>query len=132
MSLIDLIWIIIFALIQVRAAYRDARLIESGTYPNHRDNAIIAVATAIAYNIIDSVIQSKIIILFPLLLAIRWIIFDIALNLYRKKPLDYIGIPDKEDAILDNVLFRHPGLQYVIKFTLLFITFLIYKYVQIS
>jgi hypothetical protein len=50
-----------------------------------------------------------------LLLLLRWIVFDIALNFFRNLPLDYIDLPDKDDALLDSMPYAwHFGLKAVV------------------
>lgn len=61
---------------------------------------------------------------FFLVLALRWLYFDIRLNIRRGLPFNYIG----KNAMLDKMLRKLPYAeysQYIIKFTLILITILL-------
>jgi hypothetical protein len=66
---------------------------------------------------------------FPLYMAIRWLLFDIYLNIFRDRPMLYIGerSDEEEDAKTDNLLLLLPYAEYsqlIIKFALIIITYL--------
>ena len=98
-------------------------------YINHTISAIVAFlyCLGIAYVCIDG--TAKIITGTIVLLAFRFLFFDLFLNIWRGLPFFYIGITDKKDAKSDKFLQMLPNPetnQFIIKFALIFISLILY------
>jgi len=73
----------------------DYKLISKNKTIDHAENAIVTCTTAA---ILCIVVES--ITLFPILLNIHWLVFDIVLNYLRNLPLQYVGRAAKTDRLL--------------------------------
>ncbi|MDQ3072816.1 MAG: hypothetical protein M3Q97_06105 [Bacteroidota bacterium] len=100
-------------------AWRDSKEIAHGIWPDHFGGAVAAILFAILLAFACLGLRFTTLAFVLLLLSLRWIVFDLALNFIRGLPLSYIGLPDKNDAFLDTLLLEEPGLQYILKGALL-------------
>jgi hypothetical protein len=73
----------------------DYKLISKNKTIDHTENAIVTCTTAAILCII-----AKSITLFPILLNIHWLIFDVVLNYLRNLPLQYLGRSAWTDRVL--------------------------------
>lgn len=114
--------------LQGAAAWVHAQWIAAGAWPSHAMSGIYGVATAVCIAAVwmwrakGTLLQAGFFVL--LLLAIRWIAFDLALNHFRRLPWHYTGIPDYNDALLDSM----GRWQFLMKAALLLVSGLLFFY----
>jgi hypothetical protein len=102
--------IVIFFLFVILDAWVQSVLIKWGTWINHLLWAVVVTAIALGMALIQTRQIYPFAIFFFFLLSIRWLVFDIALNLFRGKDWLYAGTPDKNDSFIDSLPWgEHPG-----------------------
>lgn len=104
-------------------------IIAQGVYPDHFKHAVIAFWYCLFIAFFTHA-EWQILTCLMLLLSLRWIIFDILLNLFRGKEWNYVGIKDKSDAKMDLFLLKLPNYKYT-QFIpkILLLTLSIYLYI---
>ena len=102
-----IIQIALFIILAIVNGLIDGRLINSGKNIDHTSSAIIR---GILLGMI-SLLNFKVFILGA---SIFWIIFEIVLNLTRKKPVLYVGFTSKLDKLTRTIFPKNTGVYYLL------------------
>lgn len=91
-------------------AWFQSRLIKRGVWIKHGLHALIAIGVAVGLALIHTWQIAPLVVFTAFLLALRWLVFDISLNLFRKRHWLYAGTPDKNDSFIDSLPWgENPG-----------------------
>lgn len=90
-----MVLITIWLALIIGRAIIDYTLINKNKIIDHTENAIVTCSLASILCIVD-----KSVMLFPVLLCVHWLIFDILLNWLRGLPLQYLGRAARTDRFL--------------------------------
>jgi len=118
MILLIFIFEIVFILVN---AFEDWRTITiEGKYINHRVETIAIIVFMVFIWCVVAVFNWRLAIVgFITFWPLRWLLFDLSLNLMRGKPFDYLSEPGENASVLDTFLTKHKKYQYIIKSILL-------------
>lgn len=119
--------IILLIAIIIADAHLQANLVKSGEWINHRDSSLTALFYTVLLNLLLINITHELRIVLPLLLAIRWLIFDLFINIFRFGigKFYYIGYTAWFDKQLRKLPYPYIS-QYLIKLLVLCLTSLAY------
>ena len=115
-----------FLLFTIALAYVDAEKIEANEYINHNTRTLVRIAFfAVNTSYIECTLPERIALML-LQSALFWILFDIAINKFRKLPLFYIG----KTAMIDKFFGRFaPVVMLLAKVVYLLVTILVVLYI---
>lgn len=103
--------LILLTAVYIYLVYNDAKeqakMFSNNIRISHRDKAIEIFTITVVISIGVTVVDIKLFVLFLFfLLSIRWLLFDLFLNIRRNKSLFYNGIDEKgeERSVIDKVI----------------------------
>lgn len=94
---------LIYAAFIIADAWFQSRLIKKGVWIRHGLHALIAIVVAGGLALIHTREIWPVVKFTLFLLALRWLVFDITLNLFRGRDWLYAGTPDKNDSFIDSL-----------------------------